>query len=292
MIKSMTGYGKLVTALPGKTITIELKTLNSKGLDVNLRIPSWLRGKEMEIRGMLTSLQRGKTDLCITSETAMSDAGFSINKPLIREYHTTLLALQQELNEEATPLLPLILRLPDIFSSGQQEVDPGEWELIRSGVDEVIKATNHYREEEGSALKQDIFHRTEQILRLLRQIAPLEPLRKERIRETLIRELQQLSGSDGKGSADPNRFEQELIYYLEKMDFTEEKIRLIQHCEYFTSTMDEPDSQGKKLGFISQEMGREINTLGSKASDAAIQHLVVQMKDELEKIKEQLLNVL
>jgi len=293
MIKSMTGYGKAVTEIPGKKLTIEVKTLNSKGLDLNVKIPAWFREKELEIRNSLAALQRGKIDLYISSESTGDRITYSINKPLAIKYHEELKALQRELREEeSAELLSLVMKMPDVLQTSQGEIDPTVWDMIRSEIELAVRQADKCRMKEGGVLEQDISSRIDAILSLLPQIEPLEKERKERIKRNLRKELEEFVSTTGVLQTDQNRFEQELIYYLEKMDFTEEKVRLKKHCDYFLETMNEKESQGKKLGFICQEMGREINTLGSKASHAEIQKIVIRMKDELEKIKEQLLNIM
>ncbi|MFH1936697.1 MAG: DUF1732 domain-containing protein [Bacteroidota bacterium] len=279
--------------MPGKLLTIEIKSLNSKGLDLNLRIPSWFREKELDIRNMLSILQRGKIDLFISSDATGDALPYSLNKSLAHRYFEALKELQHEFSEENPEgLLPLVIRMPDILQSDREEIDPAQWEVIRSNLEMALGAVQQFREQEGSILQEDLSAHVKSILSLLREIEPLEKERQEQVRGNLRKALDQFLATNGAVQLDSNRFEQELIYYLEKMDFTEEKVRLNKHCDYFLETMAETESQGKKLGFICQEIGREINTLGSKASHAGIQKIVVQMKDELEKIKEQLLNIL
>ncbi|MBE0646293.1 MAG: YicC family protein [Bacteroidales bacterium] len=293
MIKSMTGYGKAVAEFSGKQITIEIKSLNSKGIDLNVKIPSRIREKELDIRNILSSLQRGKIDLFISVESTGETPGFRLNKALAHQYYEALKELQREFREENPEgLLPMVMRMPDVLQSDQEEIDPGQWEVIRKELNEALGAVERFREVEGKVLHDDMVLRVKSILTLLDSVEPLDGERKEMVRANLQKSLDQFLANNGAARADSNRFEQELIYYLEKMDFTEEKVRLRKHCDYFLDTLKESESQGKKLGFICQEIGREINTLGSKASHAGIQQIVVQMKDELEKIKEQLLNIL
>lgn len=293
MIKSMTGYGKAMAELPGRTLTIEIKSLNSKGLDLNVKLPSWLRDKELDIRTLLTTLQRGKVDLFVSAESAGDTPSFTLNKRLAHQYHEALKELQREFREEnPNGLLPIVMRMPDILQTDREEVDPTHWEIIREKLEEALAAVGQFREAEGTILRSDMENRVSSILSHLASIEPFDEERKDTVRTGLQKALDQFLASNGAAKADTNRFEQELIYYLEKMDFTEEKVRLKKHCDYFLETLSSAESQGKKLGFICQEMGREINTLGSKASHAGIQQIVVQMKDELEKIKEQLLNIL
>ena len=247
---------------------------------------------ELEIRNSLATLKRGKIELLISSESTGEQIKFSINKSLALKYYQELKALQDDLSEASSEeLLPLVLKMPDIFLTSKEEIDSVVWDMVRSEIERAIREADKCRTNEGTVLEKDILVRIEAILTLLKHIEPLENERKERVRLNLRNELDAFSSSNGAPQADQNRFEQELIYYLEKMDFTEEKVRLKKHCDYFLQTMNETESQGKKLGFICQEMGREINTLGSKASHAEIQKIVIQMKDELEKVKEQLLNI-
>ena len=293
MIKSMTGYGKAVAELPGKKITIEIKSLNSKGIDLNVKIPSWFREKELDIRNILSTIQRGKIDLFISFESTGDTLSYTLNKALAHQYYEALKELQREFREENPEgLLPMVMRMPDILESDREEIDPDQWELILSKLEEALGEVEKFRELEGKVLQDDMVPRVDNILALLNAVEPLDEERKELVRNNLQKALDQFLANNNAARADYNRFEQELIYYLEKMDFTEEKVRLRKHCDYFLETITGTESQGKKLGFICQEIGREINTLGSKASHAGIQQIVVQMKDELEKIKEQLLNIL
>ena len=293
MIKSMTGYGKAVAELPGKKITIEIKSLNSKGIDLNVKIPSWFREKELDIRNILSTIQRGKIDLFISFESTGDTLSYTLNKALAHQYYEALKELQREFREENPEgLLPMVMRMPDILESDREEIDPDQWELIISKLEEALGEVEKFRELEGKVLQDDMVPRVDNILALLNAVEPLDEERKELVRNNLQKALDQFLANNSAARADSNRFEQELIYYLEKMDFTEEKVRLRKHCDYFLETITGTESQGKKLGFICQEIGREINTLGSKASHAGIQQIVVQMKDELEKIKEQLLNIL
>ncbi|MFH1160042.1 MAG: YicC/YloC family endoribonuclease [bacterium] len=293
MIKSMTGYGKGVVDLPARKLTIEIKSLNSKGLDLNVKIPAWFREKELDVRSLLATLQRGKIDLFISSESTSETLAYSINKPLAHKYYEELKELLHEFREDCPGgLLPLVVRMPDVLTTGRQEIDPSEWEAIRGELERAIGQVEEFRIQEGATLEGDIRSRVTSILALLEKVLPFEKERKEQVRQNLLKELDQLISSPVATRIDPNRFEQELIYYLERMDFTEEKVRLQKHGEFFLETLQSAESQGKKLGFITQEMGREINTLGSKASHAEIQKIVVQMKEELEKIREQLLNIL
>jgi uncharacterized protein (TIGR00255 family) len=294
MIVSMTGYGKSVAEFPGKKFTIEIRSLNNKGMDINLKIPSFLRDKEPEIRNLLSQkLERGKIDLYIIPENTGNTIGSSINKTLAQSYYLELRELQVLLKEEHNQsILPLVLRMPDVLQADLYEPEESDWSLIRERIAEAIDLLGEFRQREGKILEEDLLLRTNMILKMLDSIEPFEEARINNIREKLRSSIQKYIHPETTTLPDENRFEQEMIFYLERLDITEEKIRLKKHCDYFIETMNEASSQGKKLGFISQEMGREINTIGSKANDAGIQKIVVQMKDELEKIKEQLLNIL
>lgn len=291
----MTGYGKAVAELADRRLTLEIKSLNSKQLDLSLKIPSFLREKEPELRNMISrSLDRGKVDLMVNCENRSDAGSYSINFELARRYQAEMKKLLLELREDCpSGLLPMILRMPDVVQSAREELSGTDWEIIQEALDRVLVQVSDFRKGEGEMMEREIRKNVATILENLAMVAPLEKQRIPLIREKIMKEFGKWTASETTGPiADRNRFEQELIYYLEKLDITEEKVRLQKHCEYFLSTLDEQASQGKKLGFITQEMGREINTLGSKASDAGIQRLVVEMKDELEKIREQLGNVL
>jgi uncharacterized protein (TIGR00255 family) len=294
MIKSMTGFGKIIVEIMGRKFVIEVKSLNSKQLDLSMKIPGIFRNKEFEVRNLLSQrLERGKIDLYVTLESSGEGPAYSINKTMARKYRDQLKELQTELNEGEMPgLLPLILKLPDVIQSGLEDLTDVEWLIIRDGIERSVTALDQFRIHEGEILASDIRERINLILDLLKSVEPFEARRAEVIREKLLKSLSKLAEADPSSDGiDKNRFEQELIFYLEKLDITEEKVRLKKHCDYFLETMKEI-SAGKKLGFIAQEIGREVNTIGSKANDADIQRIVVQMKDELEKIKEQLLNIL
>ena len=291
----MTGFGKAEAEVRGRKFTIEIRSLNSRQTDISLKIPGIFRDKEMEIRNFLSQkLERGKIDLYITSDSSDETSNYSINKNLAKRYREELRELQSELNEEEMMgLLPLILRLPDVVQSGRDVLQEGEWLIVKEAFERSVLLLDEFRIHEGSILDEDMRSRTDLILTLLESIGPFESNRIRFVKDKLRREFRNMiEGDQGSGIIDENRFEQELIYYLERMDITEEKVRLKKHCEYFLETLNIGVSQGKKLGFITQEIGREINTIGSKANDADIQKIVVQMKDELEKIKEQLLNIL
>ncbi len=291
MIKSMTGYGKAVCELPEKTITIEIKSLNGKQADVYLRLPNIYREKESEIRNIINvALKRGKIECVIGIESFDGEKIASINKEVVKRYYSQLTEIQEELKiEDREPLIPTILRLPESLKADKEELDKKEWEALKSALNKAIKQLENFRQQEGNILEKDIFERIVTIEKLSAQLDQFENSRTERIKERLKNNLLEFFDQD---VFDRNRFEQELIYYLEKLDITEEKVRLRNHCSYFREVVTEDHHSGKKLGFICQEMGREINTIGSKANDFEIQKLVVLMKDELEKIKEQLMNVL
>ncbi|WP_299550685.1 YicC/YloC family endoribonuclease [Seonamhaeicola sp.] len=285
MIYSMTGYGKSVLQLPTKKITIELKSLNSKNLDLNARMPTIYREKELAIRKLLAdSLVRGKIDFSIYVEATADDTSSQINKPVVNQY---IKQLKEVVDGDDVELLKMAVRFPDALNTIREEIDEAEWNAIETEINNTVTALNTYRKDEGKALETDFIKRIANIDVLLDQVIKMDPDRIEAVRERLLRGVEEL-----KEKYDENRFEQELVYYIEKFDITEEKVRLKNHLNYFIETLNSKDSNGKKLGFIGQEIGREINTIGSKSNYAPMQQLVVQMKDELEKIKEQLLNVL
>ena len=285
MIQSMTGYGKSVVQLPTKKITVEIKSLNSKSLDLNARTPSAYREKELEIRNMLSkSLERGKVDFNLYVEVTGEETNTVINEAVVKQY---MKQLGNIVNADDAELLKLAMRMPDTLKTEREEIDETEFTHILDAVNEALVAINEYRSDEGAVLLKDFVDRIENIDSLLKQVMQIDPDRMANVKERLHKAV-----SDLKEKVDENRFEQELIYYLEKYDITEEHVRLQNHLNYFKEAIHSDDSNGKKLGFITQEIGREINTIGSKANFAAMQQLVVQMKDELEKIKEQALNVL
>lgn len=291
MIKSMTGFGKASCHYKEKTIVVEIRTLNSKTLDFGIRIPAAYRPYELDIRNMINqSLLRGKVELSISFENGNQASPISLNKILLEQYFNELSEVSRTLGIPQSPdLLPALLRLPDVLTQPVMEADAGEWEHVQQTIVDAIELVNAFRVSEGLHLHQDMIARIQIIEDLLGAIAPLEQNRLDALKNKLLKGLNELGESV---KPDPNRFEQELIFYLEKLDISEEKVRLEKHLSYFMETISEPESAGKKLGFIAQEIGREINTIGSKANDAAIQKIVVQMKDELEKIKEQLMNIL
>ncbi|THV61078.1 YicC family protein [Flagellimonas alvinocaridis] len=285
MIQSMTGFGKHVVQLPSKKITVELKSLNSKSLDINARIPQTYREKELELRKMIAdALVRGKVDLGLYVEITGEETTAEVNQGVVRNY---MEQLAQIAPGDEIKLLELALRMPDTLKTDKDDIDPEEYEAIKEAIGQALSKIIGFRNEEGKVLEKDFVERIENLKSLLDKVKSMDPERIATVRERLERAV-----SDLKVEVDANRFEQELIYYLEKYDITEEKVRLDNHLNYFDTTLNSDDSNGKKLGFIAQEIGREINTIGSKSNYAPMQQIVVQMKDELEKIKEQMLNVL
>ena len=285
MIQSMTGFGKSVIQLPSKKISIEIKSLNSKNLDLNARMPSMYREKELEIRKQIAdALTRGKIDFSLFVEMTGEGTSTLINKTIVTQY---IKQLKEVVDGDETEMLKMAIRLPDAVTTERDEIDEDEWKLIQTEIDSALKHLIDYRLHEGKSLEADFLDRIKNINELLKKVIEMDPERIDGVRERLKKGIAEL-----KENIDQNRFEQELVYYIEKFDITEEKVRLRNHLDYFIKTLISPDSNGKKLAFISQEIGREINTIGSKSNYAPMQKLVVQMKDELEKIKEQLLNVL
>lgn len=291
MLHSMTGYGKAVLELPSKKISIEIKSLNSKQTDLNVRIPYVYNEKELALRSLLSKrLERGKINFFMTSESVGEYSSYSINKDLAAHYFQELREVSKAMNTTTDGLLSAITRLPDVVKQTTESVDENEWKEILSAVEAALNSLEEFRLQEGVSLEEDFRLRIFKILSLLEDVVPFEEGRIERVKSKLNKEL--LNAID-EGKVDRNRFEQELIFYIEKFDITEEKVRLKKHCDYFIETLDgKQKSKGKKLGFILQEIGREINTLGSKSNEPNMQQIVVQMKDELEKIKEQALNIL
>jgi len=285
MIHSMTGYGKSVLQLPSKTISIEIKSLNSKTLDLNMRIPSMYRAKELNLRKLIASkLHRGKVDFSLFFENTGGETFAKVNPKVVKKYMSQLEELAAG---DPMHLLQMAIKMPDAVSTEREGIDETEWDEIQNEILNALENISLYRLEEGKVLEADFSKRITIISDLLEQVLEIDPERITNVRERLHKGVAEL-----KEKYDENRFEQELVYYIEKFDITEEKVRLQNHLEYFIKTLNSDDSNGKKLGFISQEIGREVNTIGSKANFAPMQKLVVQMKDELEKIKEQLLNVL
>lgn len=290
-MKSMTGYGKSECCLPGKKITVEIKSVNSKQLDLNIKMPGNFREKEIEIRSRLADkLERGKIDFYINSELLYENNDFSINLDAAKKHYSGLVRLSEEINLDLPQdVFSILVKMPDVLKQTEDFPEETEWETILQKIDEAMELLDLCREKEGNVLKQDMLIRINNILDIQKKTDFLETERVETIKQRIAQNLQSLTSPE---KIDNNRLEQEMIYYLEKIDFTEEKIRLQKHCAYFIETSEEKSSNGKKLGFILQEIGREINTLGSKANHSEIQKLVVEMKDELEKIKEQSLNIL
>lgn len=285
MIQSMTGFGKSVLQLPAKKITVEIKSLNSKNLDLNARIPSQYREKELQLRNKISrELIRGKVDFSVFVEVTGEETTSAVNSAAVKKYMNQLREIYPASDVD---LLQMAVRMPDAFKTEREEIDEDEFKAIEEAVEEALREINDFRSAEGKALEDELEQRAENIQILLKQVIEMDPERIAGVRERL-----QKGVADLKENVDENRFEQELIFYIEKFDITEEKVRLENHMDYFLKTLKSADSNGKKLAFISQEMGREINTIGSKSNYAPMQQLVVQMKDELEKIKEQLLNVL
>lgn len=285
MIYSMTGYGKTVLQLPTKKISIEIKSLNSKSLDLNTRMPSVYREKELDIRKLIANkLERGKVDFSLYIEITGEETSTQINKTVVRQY---MKQLRDVVDGDETELLKMAIRMPDAITTERDELDENEWAQIATEIDVTLEKIQQYRLDEGKSLESEFYDRIKNIEDLLNAVIAMDPERIIGVRERLQKGVSEL-----KEKVDENRFEQELVFYIEKFDITEEKVRLKNHLDYFIKAINSEDSNGKKLGFISQEIGREINTIGSKANFAPMQKLVVQMKDELEKIKEQLLNVL
>lgn len=288
----MTGFGKTTVESGSKKIIVEIKSLNSKQLDLNLRMPNLFKEKEMEIRSMIKEqLDRGKVDMNIYFDNSEGDKDVSINRVVVMQYFNQMLEISSQLDVETdkSELLQTVMRFPDTLQVKAEELNEEEWLRLKAGIEKALEEINKFRKQEGEALIKDITHRIELIQELASRVPQFEGKRVEVIRQKLQDKINEWT--DVK-NIDQNRMEQEIIYYLEKLDITEEKVRLANHCKYFLETVVKEEAPGRKLGFIAQEIGREINTMGSKANDHDIQKLVVRMKDELEKIKEQSLNVL
>lgn len=287
----MTGFGKAICELPDKKITIDIKSVNSKQLDFNLKLPYIYREKEIEIRNVISKrLERGKVDVYVNVENTGGVSNYSINKSVALKYYEDLRGLSTEIGRsDFNDYLPILLKLPEVLKSESSELNDNEANMVVETFMTAIGQLDDFRMHEGEVLENDFINRIDIISKLNESVDPLEKERILRVKEKLTRSLNEVIEEN---KFDKNRLEQELIYYIEKIDFTEERVRLKKHCIYFIDTLKDKDSNGKKLNFIVQEIGREINTLGSKANDADIQKIVVQMKDELEKIKEQLMNVL
>ena len=286
----MTGFGKGEIALPGKKITVEVRSLNSKQLDLSVRMPAIFRQKEFEMRSVAAAaIQRGKADITVTVENTSVSTSATVNKEIFGEY-------MRQVNEALTfsgvsadydAIVPAVLRMPDVVSTQTESLTNEESTALMEALEQALKQFNAFREQEGATLITDLLRRVDLIEEYKRQVEPFEATRAENIKNRIRENLAQL-----KVDIDTNRLEQEMIFYIEKLDITEEKVRLTNHCNYFREVAAKEEAPGRKLGFIAQEMGREINTLGSKSNEANMQILVVKMKDELEKIKEQVLNIL
>ncbi|MFC4816185.1 YicC/YloC family endoribonuclease [Flavobacterium sp. GCM10023249] len=286
MIQSMTGFGKASLQLPTKKITVELKSLNSKGMDLNVRMPSVYREMELGLRNQIAQqLERGKVDFSLYIEVTGEETSTKVNAPIVKAY----IAQMRDILPDAdnTELMKMAVRMPDALKTERDEIDENEWKQIQSVINEALTNINQFRVDEGMSLEKEFQLRIANIRSYMEQALELDPERVQNIKNKLQTAIDEL-----KVNVDENRFEQELIYYLEKLDITEEKVRLTNHLDYFIETIKGNEANGRKLGFITQEMGREINTMGSKSNHAGMQKLVVMMKDELEKIKEQVLNVL
>jgi len=291
MIKSMTGFGLASTDYENAKFAVEIKSLNSKFLELNLKLPKAYSEKELMLRNICSKdIERGKASVAINIERSEENQkGATINATLLSKYYRQLEKINIELGADSNNLLQAVLNFPDVISYNEDELDENEWNILYKTFTKALENFNAFRETEGAVLRTDLELRIKNILAFFAKIEVLEPLRIPQIKSRLNQFLEE---NVGKINIDQNRLEQELIYYIDKLDITEEKTRLKSHCDYFIETLKSKDANGKKLGFISQEIGREINTMGAKANDAQIQQLVVGMKEELEKIKEQLLNVL
>jgi len=287
----MTGYGKAECLLADKKLTIEIKSLNSKQLDTNTRLPSLYKEKELDIRQLIASeLERGKVECSFYYELSGDAVSGTINEAVVKSYYEQLYKISGELGLQASlELLSTVMRMPDTIRTEKPELEEKEWALVKEALQHALVQVNNFRIQEGLSLDNDLRQRVEAIREKLEKVEVYEKERIEQVRERIGKHLEEYNLKD---TVDENRFEQELIYYIEKLDISEEKVRLANHCRYFLETLEDQGPAGKKLGFISQEMGREINTLGSKANHKELQKLVVEMKDELERIKEQILNVL
>ncbi len=286
MIHSMTGFGKASLQLPTKKITVEIKSLNSKGLDLNTRMPSVFREMELGLRNQISQrLERGKVDFSLYVEVTGEETTSKINVPIVKGYINQMKAVIP--NADETELMKMAVRMPDALKTERDEIDENEWKQIQTVIDEALENIANFRKDEGASLEKEFQLRIANINNLMNEAVSYDAERVETVKTRLRTALDEL-----KVNVDENRFEQELIFYLEKYDITEEKVRLGNHLNYFLETLNGKEANGRKLGFITQEMGREINTMGSKSNHSEMQKLVVMMKDELEKIKEQVLNVL
>ena len=292
MMVSMTGFGKATCEIDGKVIAIEIKSLNSKQLDIYTRLPNIYKDKDIEIRNLISSkLKRGKIDININLDNSDTANASKINFALVKDFFEQMRDIDSKLgiNSDGATLLNTIMRFPDVLKTGKEELDETEWNNVINKITEALEMVECFRNQEGLALEKDILLRVQLIEDLLGSIQPFEEERMQKLREKINSGFNDIIDKD---KIDNNRFEQEMIFYFERLDITEEKVRLKNHCSFFRDVCRNEEQSGKKLGFIAQEIGREINTIGSKANHSDIQRLVVQMKDELEKIKEQLMNVL
>jgi len=290
MLLSMTGFGKAICELTNKKIIIEIKSLNSKQIDIYSRLPGLYKEKDIYIRNLISSkLFRGKIDVSIHIDSADIGRDSIINKELVKSYFKQLVDVSDDLGvNDKSDLFSVVMRLPDVLKQEKEELNEEEWNTIKNSIEDALDNLILFRQQEGVVLKKDIEQRIVAILKLQEELEPFEKERIVKIKEKLKNSLKEIDNDE----YDKNRLEQELIYYLEKLDITEEKIRLAHHCNFFLKTIELEEPVGKKLGFISQEIGREINTLGSKANNSDMQKIVIAMKDELEKVKEQVLNIL
>jgi len=292
MIKSMTGFGKATVESGDRKIIVEVKSLNSKQVDISLRMPNLYKEKEMEIRNIIKNfLERGKIDMTIYLDNADTDKDVSVNQSVVEQYFKQMLDVASSLGVETNnnEILQTVMRFPETLKQKTEELDEGEWERLKTGIEKALEKIDQFRIQEGRVLIKDILHRIDLIQEFASEVPQYEGRRIEGVRQRLLEKMKEWNEIQ---NIDQNRLEQEIIYYLEKLDITEEKVRLTNHCKYFIETAEKEEAPGRKLGFIAQEIGREINTMGSKANDHDIQKLVVRMKDELEKIKEQSFNIL
>jgi len=290
MVLSMTGYGQASNQFKDKTIRVEIKSLNGKTSDIRCKVPGSYKEKEIQLRkNLMDKAFRGKFDFTLTIESDKGDDEYGLNKALFKKYYRELTELKEELDIDTGDIIQSILRIPNVVGAINEEVDEEEWQVVMQTTDAAISALNSFRAEEGKAAEMDLKEAARSILDLLKRVEPFENQRIEILKERFRKNLEEFQTDE---QVDRNRFEQEIIYYLEKLDINEEKVRLAQHCKYFSEVLNSGNPAiGKKLGFIAQEMGREINTLGAKANDKNIQQMVVSMKDALEKIKEQVANI-
>ena len=292
MIKSMTGFGKATVESGDRKIIVEVKSLNSKQVDISLRMPNLYKEKEMEIRNIIKNfLERGKIDMTIYFDNADTDKDVSVNQGVVEQYFKQMLDVASSLGVETNnnEILQTVMRFPETLKQKTEELDEGEWERLKTGIEKALEQIDQFRIQEGRVLVKDILHRIDLIQEFASEVPQYEGRRIEGVRQRLLEKMKEWNEIQ---NIDQNRLEQEIIYYLEKLDITEEKVRLTNHCKYFIETAEKEEAPGRKLGFIAQEIGREINTMGAKANDHDIQKLVVRMKDELEKIKEQSFNIL